>query len=283
MSMMIHNKKQRETPSIIRRVSVLSLLLMTTVLSACSTPMTAQNLCELKVLSLLIPKQSEEAVESGSLESIQVLKRSQEKLNQTMDLIQKNDSNHQDLSQMLANSQAISKNIDVIAKNQDNLNRLYDYQIVVFEQIPSIQAEYNLLTDMMARKNYPATQVVIAKNQVFMGERILRSIGSLSKSNEFSRHSMDDFLADLETFNVYLHAQLNGNAELGVERVKDTEMRESLLSIQEDIQVILDSETFKLLQKREPLASTYQAARDNVEISDEIFIKLNQLERNTAH
>lgn len=80
-----------------------------------------------------------------------------------------------------------------------------------------------------------------------MGERILRSIGSLSKSNEFSRHSMDD-LADLETFNVYLRTA-NGNAELGVERVKDTEMRESLLSIQEDIQVILDSETFKITAK----------------------------------
>ena len=94
---------------------------------------------------------------------------------------------------------------------------------------------------------------------------------------------MDDFLADLETFNVYLHTQMKGNAELSVERVKNTEMYESLLYIQENIQVILYSETFNLLQKCETLASTYQAARDNVEISDEIFIKLNQLERNTAH
>ena len=45
-------------------------------------------------------------------------------------------------------------------------------------------------------------------------------------------------MADLEIFNVYLHAQMNGNAELGVERVKDTEIRESLLSIQENIQVM---------------------------------------------
>ena len=39
----------------------------------------------------------------------------------------KNDSNNQGLSQMLAHSQTISKNIDVIVKNQGNLNRLYDY------------------------------------------------------------------------------------------------------------------------------------------------------------
>lgn len=73
---------------------------------------------------------------------------------------------------MLANSQAISKNIDVIAKNQDNLNRLYDYQIVVFEQIPNIQAEYNLLADMMARKNYPATQWSLQEPSVYGRENI---------------------------------------------------------------------------------------------------------------
>ena len=279
MSMIIHNKKQIETPSIIRRVSVLSLLLMTTLLSACSTPMTAQNLCELKVLSLLIPKQSEEAVRSGTMESVNALKQSQEKLNQTIALVEKNESNDRALANFLEGAQKINKNIDIIIKNQRDLNDLYDYKLFIFESIPSIQAEYNLLTDMMARKNYPATQVVIAKNQVFIAERILRSISSLSKSNEFSRHSVEDFLADLETFNVYLHAQLNGNAELGVERVKDTEMREILLSIQEDIQVVLESKAFNLLQKREPLASTYQAARENVEISEDMFIKLNRLER----
>ena len=34
-----------------------------------------------------------------------------------------------------------------------------------------------------------------------------------------------------------------------------------------------------LLQKREPLESTYQAARENAKISDDMFIKLNRLER----
>ena len=279
MSMLLHKKQQIKTPSVMRNISIVSVVCMTSILSACTSMATDKSLCELKVLSLLIPRQSEEAVQSGYMESIRALKQSQEKLNQTMALVQKNEPNDSALANLLKDGQMINKNIDIIANNQRHLNSLYDYKLVVFEKIPGIQAEYNLLTDMMARQNYPSDQVIIAKNQVFIAERILRSINSLSEINEFSSDSMEDFLADFDVFNTYLQAQLNGNAELGVKRVNDAKMREGLLSIQEDIQVILELKAFNLLQKREPLASTYQAARENAKISDDMFIKLNRLER----
>lgn len=277
--MIIHKMQQIKTPSVMRNISIVSFVCMTSILSACTNMATDKSLCELKVLSLLIPRQSEEAVQSGYMESIRALKQSQEKLNQTMALVQKNEPHDSVLANLLKDGQMINKNIDIIANNQRHLNSLYDYKLVVFEKIPGIQAEYNLLTDMMARQNYPSDQVIIAKNQVFIAERILRSINSLSEINEFSSDSMDGFLADFDVFNTYLQAQLNGNAELGVKRVNDAEMREGLLSIQEDIQVILELKAFNLLQKREPLASTYQAARENAKISDDMFIKLNRLER----
>lgn len=277
--MIIHKMQQIKTPSVMRNISIVSFVCMTSILSACTSMATDKSLCELKVLSLLIPRQSEEAVQSGYMESIRALKQSQEKLNQTMALVQKNEPHDSVLANLLKDGQMINKNIDIIANNQRHLNSLYDYKLVVFEKIPGIQAEYNLLTDMMARQNYPSDQVIIAKNQVFIAERILRSINSLSEINEFSSDSMDGFLADFDVFNTYLRAQLNGNAELGVKRVNDAEMREGLLSIQEDIQVILELKAFNLLQKREPLASTYQAARENAKISDDMFIKLNRLER----
>ena len=279
MSMLLHKKQQIKTPSVMRNISIVSVVCMTSILSACTSMATDKSLCELKVLSLLIPRQSEEAVQSGYMESIRALKQSQEKLNQTMALVQKNEPHDSVLANLLKDGQMINKNIDIIANNQRHLNSLHDYKLVVFEKIPGIQAEYNLLTDMMARQNYPSDQVIIAKNQVFIAERILRSINSLSEINEFSSDSMEDFLADFDVFNTYLQAQLNGNAELGVKRVNDAKMREGLLSIQEDIQIILESKAFNLLQKREPLESTYQAARENAKISDDMFIKLNRLER----
>ena len=189
MSMLLHKKQQIKTPSVMRNISIVSVVCMTSILSACTSMATDKSLCELKVLSLLIPRQSEEAVQSGYMESIRALKQSQEKLNQTMALVQKNEPNDSALANLLKDGQMINKNIDIIANNQRHLNSLYDYKLVVFEKIPGIQAEYNLLTDMMARQNYPSDQVIIAKNQVFIAERILRSINSLSEINEFSSDS----------------------------------------------------------------------------------------------
>ncbi len=70
-----------------------------------------------------------------------------------------------------------------------------------------------------------------AKNQVFIAERILRSINSVFVGTENSENSAHDFSVDIETFGVYLDAQLNGNAELGVAKVDSPEVRESLEGI----------------------------------------------------
>ncbi len=75
----------------------------------------------------------------------------------------------------------VSKNIDLISSHQRVLNQLYDTNISISETVPEIQAEYNLMVDQMARQGLPSSQVIIAKNQVFIAERILRSINSVFK------------------------------------------------------------------------------------------------------
>ena len=176
------------------------------------------------------------------------------------------------------NIQRINKNIDSITQHQAKLRSVYEYVILVSEAIPGIQAEYNLMADQMARNDYPATQVVIAKNQVFMAERLLRSLSNLSHGDQYITMNMEDYVLDLETFNTYLQAQLNGNADLGVARVNDAELRESLESIQHDMNKINNSEALKFLKKREPLLSTYKAATDNMKRSVELFNALEKLD-----
>ncbi|MFH4316584.1 chemotaxis protein, partial [Acinetobacter baumannii] len=111
---------------------------------------------------------------------------------------------------------------------QDVINQLYNMNISISDSIPEIQAEYNLMVDKMVREKVSSNQVVIAKNQVFIAERILRSINSVFVGTENSENSAHDFSVDIETFGVYLDAQLNGNAELGVAKVESPEVRESL-------------------------------------------------------
>ena len=174
------------------------------------------------------------------------------------------------------------KNIDLIASQQKIINQLYDTNIAISESIPGIQAEYNLMVDQMARQNVPANQVVIAKNQVFIAERILRSIGSVLTGSANSRESADDFSSDTETFASYLNAQLNGSADLGVERINDPEMRDSLISIQSEYDDVLKSAAATVLKNSSQIVKVRQASSSIFEQSDALLSNLNKLSGGTG-
>ena len=176
----------------------------------------------------------------------------------------------------------VSENIDLIASQQKIINQLYDSNIAISESIPGIQAEYNLMVDQMARQNVPANQVVIAKNQVFIAERILRSIGSVLTGSANSRESADDFSSDTETFASYLNAQLNGGAELGVERINDPEMRDSLISIQSEYDDVLKSAAATVLKNSSQIVKVRQASSSIFEQSDALLSNLNKLSGGTG-
>ncbi len=176
----------------------------------------------------------------------------------------------------------VSENIDLIASQQKIINQLYDTNIAISESIPGIQAEYNLMVDQMARQNVPANQVVIAKNQVFIAERILRSIGSVLTGSDNSRESADDFSSDTETFASYLNAQLNGSADLGVERINDPQMRDSLTSIQSEYDAVLKSAAATVLKNSSQIVKVRQASSSIFEQSDALLSNLNKLSGGTG-
>src|SRR5690606_27048699 len=154
---------------------------------------------------------------------------------------------------------------------------LYDTNIAIGEAIPGIQAEYNLMVDQMARQNMPSNQVVIAKNQVFIAERILRSISLVLTGSDGSRESADDFSADTETFGSYLNAQLNGSAELGVERVNDPNLRESLEGIKAEYDDVLQSASATILKNSTQIVNVRQASAAVFTESDVLLNNLNKL------
>ena len=275
--MMLYNKNDRKPQSKSRLINVFGGIAIASLLSACSGLGMDHSVCDLRVLSLQIPKQSAEAL-TGSATAINELKKTQEKLKLILPSTVKQFSNQNDAENLRKDAEAINVNIDRIVQNQKNMNHIYDYSIVASEVIPGIQAEYNLMVDAMVRDNYPSTQVVIAKNQVFVAERLLRSLYGIFDKTEMNRFNGEDFLADLETFHTYLQAQLNGNPELGVERIQDPELRASLESIKSDTDEILIAGSLNLRKNSDQIFAVSNAVKDNQVKSANIFNKLNQLD-----
>ena len=251
-----------------------AIALLSTLLSACINSSSTQTLTELKVLSLLIPKQTSQFIETGTKDSQQGLISSQEKLVEVLTNLKDQSTSQEMMGKLIENGTGLEKNIAALVGEQNQLNALYDFKLHVFETIPGIQAEYNLMTEMMARSNSPSTQIIITKNQVFIAERILRSL----QGNEIGLIEVDGLAMDLETFNAYLNGQMNGSKELGVQRIEDPELRMGLESIKSDMDSIMNSEGLKSLKDTATYNKINQLARDNIEKSEDIYTTLVQLE-----
>ncbi len=237
-----------------------------------------RSLGELRLLSQTISRQATEATASGTPQSIKTLSQSQARFAENLETVQDiHGSTDAEVRQVEQTWNAVSRNIDQITSQQKIINKLYDTNIAISETIPGIQAEYNLLVDQMARQNMSSSQVVIAKNQVFIAERILRSISSVLVGNDSSRESADDFNADTETFGTYLNAQLNGSSELGVERINDPALRESLTNIQDEYNAVLKSAAATVLNNSNQIVQVRQASAQIFSQSDELLTALNKL------
>ena len=241
-----------------------------------------RSLGDLRLLSQTISRQATEATASGTPEAIKKLTESQKSFAENLETVKDIHASTDALREVDAQWKKVSENIDLIASQQKIINQLYDTNIAISESIPGIQAEYNLMVDQMARQNVPANQVVIAKNQVFIAERILRSIGSVLTGSANSRESADDFSSDTETFASYLNAQLNGSADLGVERINDPEMRDSLTSIQSEYDDVLKSAAATVLKNSSQIVKVRQASSSIFEQSDVLLSNLNKLSGGTG-
>ena len=241
-----------------------------------------RSLGDLRLLSQTISRQATEATASGTPEAIKKLTESQKSFAENLEIVKDIHASTDALREVDAQWKKVSENIDLIASQQKIINQLYDTNIAISESIPGIQAEYNLMVDQMARQNVPANQVVIAKNQVFIAERILRSIGSVLTGSANSRESADDFSSDTETFASYLNAQLNGSADLGVERINDPEMRDSLTSIQSEYDDVLKSAAATVLKNSSQIVKVRQASSSIFEQSDALLSNLNKLSGGTG-
>ena len=241
-----------------------------------------QSLGDLRLLSQTISRQATEATASGTPEAMKNLTDSQKAFAENLETVKNIHSNNEALQAVDKQWTEVSSSIDLIASQQKIINQLYDTNIAIGEAIPGIQAEYNLMVDQMARQDMPSNQVVIAKNQVFIAERILRSISLVLTGNDGSRESADDFSADTETFGSYLNAQLNGSAELGVQRITDPNLRESLEGIKAEYDDVLESASATILKNSAQIVKVRQAAASIFSQSDALLDNLNKLSGNSG-
>ena len=215
---------------------------------------------ELSVLSQTLPNQVAMTTSAGTPEAIKQLTTVKNNFTEHLVHVKHGSSNDEALENVEASWKKVTNSVNLITAQQPLINKVYDANLALTETIPGIQAQYNLIIEQMARQGSSGSQVMIAKNQVFLAERILNSMNSLMNGAENAKTSADDFNTDTANFSAILNGQLNGNAALGVSAIEDTNLRAILTNIKAEHDQVIASAAMIVQKNADQIAKVRQAS-----------------------
>ncbi|MEC8885823.1 MAG: methyl-accepting chemotaxis protein [Pseudomonadota bacterium] len=236
-----------------------------------------RSLGELQLLSQQISRQSAEASVRGDQEIVNELQQSRTSFEEELDVVVDKHSDTKTVEKLVNEWSQVDNNIELIVGQQQTINQLQGLGLQITEAIPGIQSEYNLLVDEMTRGGYSASQVALAKNQVYLSERILRSINAVLTGDTNSVEYADNFNADTLTFGEYIDGQLNGSAEYGVVRIAEADMRDILEGIKTEYDEVLKATAAKVLNDSAKLLAVRQATTTIFTQTDNVNTLLDAL------
>ncbi|WP_298146123.1 methyl-accepting chemotaxis protein [uncultured Acinetobacter sp.] len=240
-----------------------------------------QSVGELRLLSQTLPNQAAMTTSAGTPEALKQLAASKDEFAAHLNNIQgKSDSDT--FANIEGSWNKVAANVDLITAQQPLINQLYDANLALSESIPSIQAQYNLIIEQMSRQGSAGSQIAIAKNQVFLAERILNAMNSLMNGSENSSASAENLNTDVRNFAAFLNGQLNGNTALGVARVEDTNLRAALTNIKNEYDQVLSNAAAVVQKNAEPIAKVRQASSVIYNESTPLLNNLKQLSSSSS-
>lgn len=171
----------------------------------------------------------------------------------------------------------INSGVDLILSNQKTVNGLYDIGVSISDAIPDIQDKYNKVVNGLVASGAPSTQVALAKNQVWLTERILRSVKSVLAGDEDSVASGDTFSSDIEMFGQYLNGQLQGDNSLGVPMVDNPALRPVLIDIKDTYDNVIAKAASKVFVSSPQVMQVRTSANNVFKESDQLLKNLDAL------
>ncbi|RDH46064.1 methyl-accepting chemotaxis protein [Zooshikella ganghwensis] len=235
---------------------------------------------ELRVLSQQIAKNSTEAA-AGKSDAFKLLRTAHDAFNVSFTTLQKgsddlpaveqqnSDTLNQQMNSLAGIWQRVSKNANDIMNTEDTVLSLHDVAGTLSETVPQLQIEYDEVVEILLETNAPAGQVALAQKQSWLAERILGSVNKVLEGTEDSVMAADSFGRDASLFGRVLRGMINGDSELGITRVTDSEAIDRLNEIS-DLFEFVDGSVDEILETSPELFQVREA-------SDQIFADSQQL------
>ncbi len=206
-----------------------------------------RDMGDLRVLSEQIAKNASEASTGRGGQAFDRLATSQKLFGQRLDSLTSNFGTKSDEAATVLNAwKKTDQAVTDMLSNKELVNDLHDVGVQIRDVVPLVQESYNNITTRMVASNTPASQVVFARNQVLLSERILKAITEVLSGDETAISSASGFSDDTQEFGRILNGQLKGDADLGVAAITNPAARKSLVQIEKSYDDVLKPSAAKM-------------------------------------
>ena len=174
---------------------------------------------ELRVVSQQIAKNALEAA-SGNADAFELLEAARGDFQSAWDgLKQEPVANEQVKQRLQALWDQVRQDTGTILNGQDTVLDLHEVADTLAQAIPQLQSEYQAVVDILVDTGAPPEQVAFAQRQIWLTERILRSISRVLEGDDNAVIAADNFGRDATEFGRVLNGMLAGDEAMGVQQI----------------------------------------------------------------
>ncbi len=156
-------------------------------------------------------------------------------------------------------------NINTIVKSGSVVTELRGIVQNINDNASNLLALTDEVATLMTDKNAPRAQIYLASRQLMLSQRIINNINRILEGDAGAVTAADRFGRDANLFGSVVNGMLEGNGELGIERVQDAEVRSKLEEVAslfsqfgEQVSAILESspEMFEVSEAAQTVLTT---------------------------
>lgn len=170
-----------------------------------------------------------------------------------------------------------------ILDRTDLVIELADSAIAFSDNIPQLQAQSDQVVRRMIETGAPTVQIYVASRQLVLADRMLRRVGDIMAGGTGAITAADAFSSDAGLFDRVLQGLINGDSELNINAVRNSQVLEALADVMPifeeirlDVDTILTAST-DLFEVREAADEIFLDAADLTEQARTLATAYGQL------
>ena len=180
----------------------------------------------------------------------------------------------------------VNANAGVILKGEDTVLDLHEVADTLAQTIPSLQAEYEGVVEILVATDAEPEQIAFAQRQSWLAERIVRSIAKVLEGGDGAVIAADSFGRDASLFGRVMNGMIEGDAAMGIDQVNDPDALDYLAEIADLFDEFVNQSVDEILETAPELFQVRNAAdtifRRSQDLLQESTNLNNQFEDSTS-